>query len=713
MAVARVLIMSKYADIEQPLDYAIPPGLSAPPGSVVRAPLGPRLVEGVVLVHPPEGQVPNLKEIRAVGPRRLSRELLGLAAWLAPRTGCSLAVALQAMLPPLGSGAPPKLWRLALPLPDSKLTAKQLLVVDYLKGQRPQSKAEIARALTISAAPINSLIAKQYLQPVAAAPTAPAWDLPPVTELTADQKRVLTAVEERSNGFTSGGEYLLHGVAGSGKTEVYIRLTRAVLAAGRQVLVLTPEIALTPQLVARYRAVFPQIAVFHSGLGSGRRAQEWDRIATGKAPIVIGTRSGVFAPLQRIGLIILDEEHELAYKQEEAPRYHARDVARFRARQHGALLVLGSATPALETYYSAVRGRPYLLTMPRPVQRGHSIQTEIIDMRQELARGNRHMLSEALTAALTATLAKKEQALLFLNRRGVAPTVLCRSCGYRYTCPNCSTSLTLHGQGLLRCHHCGATTRLAAACPNCGSKYLRELGAGTQKLEAFLAARYPEAHLSRVDRDTAGTARSKEQRLFDFYRQESGILLGTQMIAKGLDFPKITLVGVVLADLSLALPDFRAAERTFQLVAQAAGRAGRAFLPGRVIIQTYEPEHYSIRLATAGDYQGFYQAELAIREKAGLPPFSTLTRILVAAKERRLLQKKVEQITGLLSQEQFDLLYSGPPPLERIKGRWRWHFLLRHAGARVDWQRLAGLRRATTPAAQIRIAFDHNPHSFM
>lgn len=712
MQVARVIILSKYADIEQGLDYGIPAEMQAPLGSIVQVPLGNRVVEGVVVSHPETPEVPELKEIISVNERALPGEFPNLAAWMAVKAGCSVGTALSAMLPPAGTGIPRVRWQLSRQAAAVALTEKQQLVVDFLQQQSPMHKGEIAHALGISQAPINNLIAKGVLLPAKGKGPGQAWNLQPVAELTPHQAKAVAKMREALAG-KKAGAFVLHGVTGSGKTEVYIRLAREVLAAGRQVLVLVPEIALTAQLLARFRRAFTGVSVFHSGLIASRRASEWDSIALGEAPIVIGTRSAVFSPLTNIGLIVIDEEHELAYKQEETPRYHARDVAWHRAREHGALLVLGSATPSLETYTLARSGQYALLEMPSRVFQRHPVKTEIVDMRQELQQGNRGMLSRALTEALEDTLARKEQALLFLNRRGVAPTVLCRNCGFRYTCPNCSTSLTLHGHGLLRCHHCGSTSRIASLCPDCGSKYLRELGVGTQKLEALLATRFPCAHLCRVDRDTARTAADKEEHLLDFYQQESGILLGTQMIAKGLDFPKVTLVGIVLADLSLAMSDFRAAERTFQLVTQAGGRTGRAQLPGRVIIQTYQPDHYSLRYALAGDFPGFYRHEMEVRGKAGLPPFTNLTRILVSAGDKVRLMKQVEDISALLRQGSYELLFSGPPPLERIKGLWRWHFLLRHQPSGPWEKKVDSLRTDIKADKFTRVIIDNDPYNFM
>lgn len=711
MTVAKVVILREYADLDHPLDYRIPPEVSAPVGSFVQVSLGKRRVRGVVFAHAQESEFESLKELEVIA-GSLSMELVELAKWLAVRAGCSVPAVLSAMLPPAAGGAPLVRWQVNEAAATTDLTEKQQLVLDFLRRRQPMLKAEISRALGISMGPINSLVQKDVLIPADHFLESP-WPLKDVEELTAEQEEVLAKIAQGTEGFSRAQEFLLHGVTGSGKTEIYIRLAKRVLDQGKQALILVPEIALTAQLVARFKRAFgAKISVLHSGFTANQRAADWEKISQGEYSIVIGTRSAVFSPLDNLGLIVLDEEHEPAYKQEETPRYHARDVAVFRARWHKALLVLGSATPALESYARAEAGRYQLVQLPQRVHKQAPVTTEIIDMRRELAQGNRDMLSRELRNALEETLVRKEQALLFLNRRGVAPTVLCRSCGFRYSCPNCSTALTLHRDGSLKCHHCGVSTRLAQRCPQCGSKYLRELGLGTQKLEARLNELFPGVAVCRLDRDTAASAQDKEEHLARFYHQESGILLGTQMIAKGLDFPQVTLVGIVLADLSLGMPDFRAAERTFQLVTQAAGRTGRADKPGRVVIQTYQPEHYSLQFAKKGDYCGFYRYEMEQRRKAGMPPYSALTRILVSSPEQNSLLAQVEELNARLSPLGLEILYSGPPPLERLKGRYRWHFLLRHSGG-VVWRTMDQLRRTLKVGKHCRVIVDNNPINFM
>lgn len=715
MAIAQVVIINKYADLDRFLDYSIPAEMNLKPGYRVKVPLGSRTVEGIVLRISSNTDVDNVKQVLEIIDSRLSEEFAVLARWMSIKSGCTLAAALSAMLPPPPAGNPLTRWQLNEELTSTiDLTVKQRQVVEFLRNQdKPLLKSEIIRPLGISHVPVNKLIEQGAI--VEANPPEHTWPFVQVDTLTAEQAAAVKEIEEATEGYCQGAEFLLHGVTGSGKTEVYIRLAQGVHKAGRQVLILVPEIALTAQLVARFKTVFrDKVSVLHSGLNNNVRAADWENISSGKADLVIGTRSAVFAPLKDIGLIIMDEEHEPAFKQEETPRYHARDIALFRAKGHRAAVVLGSATPSLESYARAQGGRYKLLQLPYKIHNERRVAADLVDMRRELQEGNRDILSRDLQRALLETLARNEQAILFLNRRGVAPTVLCRNCGFRYSCLNCSTALTLHRNGELRCHHCGLQGRKANTCPQCGSEYLREMGLGTQKLETRLAAMFPETSILRLDRDTAASADAKEQQLYRFYQEGAGIMIGTQMIAKGLDFPNVTLVGIVLADLSLGMTDFRAAERTFQLVTQAAGRTGRADKPGKVIIQTYQPEHYSLRFALTGDYQGFYQHEMQVRHRAGMPPYAALTRILVSTEQENELVPFVTEISGKLRDgETYELLYSGPPPLEKLKGRYRWHFLLRHPGTRAAWLEIDGLRQQLRASKHCRVIIDNNPYNFM
>ena len=494
--------------------------------------------------------------------------------------------------------------------------------------------------------------------------------------------------------------YLLHGVTGSGKTELYLRALRRAVEAGRQGIVLVPEISLTPQTVRRFAARFPgRVAVLHSKLSDGERYDTWRRAGAGDFDIIVGSRSALFAPFPRVGVIVVDEEHDSAYKQARTPRYHARDAAVELARYHGAVTLLGSATPSLESMFQARRGVYVLLELPRRV-RGHRSSEDIVssadpemlelppvhivDMREELRAGNRSMFSRPLATALGAVLDRGEQAILFLNRRGTASFVLCRDCGEVMHCPRCATPLTYHGSGSLQCHHCNHRTTMPSACPKCGSRRFREFGAGVQRVIDALKAEFPAARPLQWDRDTTGGKTSHEDILRDFINHEADVLVGTQMIAKGLDLPLVTLVGVVSAEVGLFLPDFRAAERVFQQLTQVAGRAGRSARGGQVIFQTYHPQHYAILAASQHDYAAFYQQEMHFRQEHGYPPYRRLTRLLYADSNRDRCQSETERVATRLQQraaalglEDFSLIGPAPAFFSKERGEYRWHLLFR------------------------------------
>ena len=413
-------------------------------------------------------------------------------------------------------------------------------------------------------------------------------------------------------------------MTGSGKTEIYLQLADHVRRQGRQSLLLVPEIALTPALAGRVRARFGErVAIQHSGLSDGERHDQWHRVRGGEVDVVVGTRSAVFAPLERLGLVVVDEEHDTSYKQDESPRYHGRDVAVVRAQQAGALAVLGSATPSLETFHNARRGRYALASLARRVADRPMAEVRIVNMRDEwAATGEEVIVSRALAAALAARLDAGEQSLVLLNRRGIAAAVLCRQCGSTVECPHCSVSMTVHGSGaraVARCHYCDFAQRVPPACPNCAAPYLEHVGYGTERVEAEVRTRFPAARIGRVDRDTVRRRGSLTAMLARFGRGELDVLVGTQMIAKGHDFPQVTLVGVVSADVGLGLADFRAAERTFQLITQVVGRAGRGERPGEAIVQTLFPEHYAVRCGCAQDYDAFVAKELVLPRGDALP----------------------------------------------------------------------------------------------
>ena len=537
-------------------------------------------------------------------------------------------------------------------------------------------------------------------------------------KLTLDQELAWQSIAT-ALGTTHAKVFLLHGVTGSGKTEIYLRALAEVLRLGGQGIVLVPEIALTPQTIRRFAARFrDRLAVLHSGLSAGERYDEWRRIRAGIADVVIGPRSALFAPLPRLKLIVLDEEHEWTYKQQEMPCYHARDVAIKLAELTGAVVILGSATPDIVSYYRAQHGEYALLRLPKRImahqrrveqQRqqlnvvdqagqvrglgpGYSEAcymdlppVEVVDLRVELRTGNRSPFSRALQQAMQVALAAQQQVILFLNRRGAASFVMCRDCGHVIKCPGCAGTLTYHADSDdLLCHHCNYHCSVPSVCPQCGSKRIRLFGIGTQKVEELVRDFFPEARVLRWDRDVTGGKDAHEELLTEFVEHRADVLVGTQMIAKGLDLPLVTLVGVVTADTALHLPDFRASERTFQLLTQVAGRAGRSILGGKVIVQTYAPQHFCIQAASRHDYEGFYQQELEFRRQQRYPPFNRLVRLLFNHSSAKKCEEEGEKLQQLLRSKVARLGITGvdiigPVPcfVERLRGRYRWQIVLR------------------------------------
>jgi primosomal protein N' (replication factor Y) len=509
--------------------------------------------------------------------------------------------------------------------------------------------------------------------------------LPPAHSLNEAQERAIGAIRAR---FELGefGVQLLHGVTGSGKTEVYLRAVQDTLARGKTALILVPEIALTlwigRQCRAWFGASFEGVAVLHSALSDMERAREWWRVRNGQARVVVGTRSAVFAPLENLGLLIVDEEQENSYKQEETPRYHGRDVAIVRAKLENAAALLGSATPSLETYHHAVNGKYELLTLAERVENRSLAAVEIVDLRQEFQQTHQASpISQVLHAGIAECLSFQTQVLILINRRGYSWSVLCRSCGASVQCANCSISMTYHkSRNRLECHYCGSTQAVPKTCPKCDSKYVYFFGEGSEHLEERLRKEFPGARIARLDRDTARTKQQYQETLGAFAGGALDILVGTQMLAKGHDFQRVTLVGVISADSGLSLPDFRAAERTFQLLTQVAGRAGRGDLPGRVLIQTYYPEHYAIQDAVRQDYASFFERELHFRRMMAYPPFTSLANVIVRDTKLENVIRWSRQLSEYFSpQDGKGLRILGPAsaPLARLKKEHRFQFLLK------------------------------------
>jgi primosomal protein N' (replication factor Y) len=598
--------------------------------------------------------------------------------------------------------------------------------------QAPRLTTELIAATGAPDSALKSLVKKGWLEACQIAISRnPVSSVRAVTfrpSLTEDQRRTLAeilralsrqqpSVPSRSS--APGRRFLLHGVTASGKTEVYLQAIQRCVESGRQALLLVPEIALTAQVLETIKGRFgTNAAVLHSRLSDGERYDEWQRIARGDARVVVGARSAVFAPLRNLGLVILDEEHETSYKQDSSPRYHTRDVAAKRAELSRAVLVLGSATPSIETFQWAQERHLSLLEMPRRIDDRPLPVVELVDLRATEKPPT--IFSEQLLDRLRDRLSRGEQAILFLNRRGYATFVLCRDCGYAARCPNCSVTLTYHAySNLVQCHHCGHQRVAPTKCPKCGGDRIRHFGLGTERLEAEAKKLLPEARTIRMDQDTTSRKGSHQALLRALREGEANLLIGTQMVAKGLDFPQVTLVGVVAADTSLNLPDFRAAERTFQLLTQVSGRAGRGVIPGEVIVQTFNPEHYSLQAASHHDFQAFFDKEIVFRRELDYPPFTRLASLVYSRHSReeaeRLSRSMVRALQQTLEEQRSDAVVLGPAPapLERLKTRYRWRSLIKARNIRVLNALLNAALERIPAAEQEGLLIDVDPVSLL
>ena len=537
-------------------------------------------------------------------------------------------------------------------------------------------------------------------------------------QLTEEQHRAMSLIEQY---FSENRNVLLHGVTGSGKTEIYLEIIEKYLQQGKDSIVLVPEISLTPQMIGRFKGRFgDNVAVLHSSLSEGEKFDEWRKIRSGLVKVAIGARSAVFAPFSNLGIIIIDEEHETTYKSDLKPKYFAREVAEKRCEVEGAHMILGSATPAIETYYKASIGEYGLVELLNRANGRPMPDIEIIDMREELKGGNKSIFSSSLTEGILEVLKKEDQLILFLNRRGYSTFVSCRDCGLVLKCPRCSISMTYHlGEDRLNCHYCGYERENPSSCPKCQSKNIKYFGIGTQRVEKEFHKKFGISNTLRMDADTTTRKNSHENILDRFRKKESKVLLGTQMISKGLDFPDVTLVGVVAADTSLNLPDFRSAEKTFQMIAQVAGRSGRGEKQGRVVVQTYSPEHYSIQYASTHDYKGFYAQEIKLRKELGYPPFYRIANIIISGIQENQVIKSAQDIGRLIEQDvragmAFEMLGPVTAPLSKIKNRFRWQIVLKSAEEEVLRKVLKGLIDLYNPAiSDINISIDLNPQNML
>ena len=689
-----------------PYDYRIPRTLKGTlrPGQRVQVPLGKgdRLVTGYCtgVAMKPVGRRP-LKALHAIVDAEplLTPPMLRVTQWMAEYYLCPLGQVLQAVIPSgvRGQAGTREMTFLSvLPQVAAQLAAGQLKLgakqADALRvlgaSPRPLTPPELAQAAKCTLGPIGELRKKGLV--AAEVKRISQMDLDEVPApreehllLNDDQQLALDRIVAALTA-SRHETILMHGVTGSGKTEVYIRAIDEVIRFGRQAIVLVPEISLTPQTRSRFRSRFSQVAVLHSHLSDAERHWHWQKIAAGDVQVIVGARSAVFAPVRNLGLIVIDEEHDHSFKQGESPRYHARDVALTRAQQENIPLVLGSATPSLEAWHEARAGRFTLVELPKRVSDRPLPLVSTVDLRDEFRnRSSRGAISRQLQRAIEEAINDNGQVILLLNRRGYSTHIQCPACGYVVTCPHCDLPLTHHREGeKVVCHYCDFEQIAPAKCPECRFDGIRYSGLGTQKLEAEIKARFPGVPLLRMDSDTMQKPGSHEQALQKFRDGDVRILVGTQMIAKGLDFPNVTLVGVINADTALHFPDFRAAERTFQLVTQVAGRTGRGDKGGRVLVQTFSPEHFAIAAAVRHDYHAFAAAELPVRHEHGYPPYTAMIRLIVRGEQEKLTEQFAKQATervlalAAAAPLEARILGPAPCPIARLRGKYRFHALL-------------------------------------
>ncbi|MCC5911967.1 MAG: primosomal protein N' [Clostridiaceae bacterium] len=618
-------------------------------------------------------------------------------------------------------------------LEDLKNAKRQKEILLFLKQHKECLVSEVLELLKVTRAPLSALEVKGYIEFAEKEQKRDPFknisfkEFPKLSP-NIEQQNVISQIEETIES-EKHDTFLIHGVTGSGKTEIYLQLIEAVKKIGKQGIILVPEIALTPQTVERFYGRFGNgIAVLHSNLSEGERFDEWRKIAEGKVDIVIGARSAIFAPLKKLGIIIIDEEHEHTYKSEINPKYHAVEVAQYRGQQENAVVVLGSATPSIESYYKVEKEEVTLFTLHKRATNATMPEVEIVDMTEELNSGNKGMLSRSLFHAVEENIKNKKQTILFLNRRGYSTFISCRQCGYVVKCNNCDITMTYHRtMKHVQCHYCGEKKEKPQICPDCESDHINFFGAGTQKIEDMIAEYFPDAIIGRMDMDTTSIKGSHQRILEKFKRGDMDILVGTQMISKGLDFPNVTLVGIIAADSTLNLPDFRASEKTFQLVTQVSGRSGRGKDKGKVILQTYNPDHYSIQAASQHHYHQFYSEEINLRKAFDYPPFTQLININFSGKNEKevysISQKIANNIKYILSNKghsHHDDIIMGPNPaiIAKVNERYRYQILLKSHG--VDFLLLKSIvkyllidnRQKTIPSSII-LSIDINPFHMM
>lgn len=691
---AEVIINSEALEIDRPFTYKVPEEFNneIKIGQIVKVPFGKgnKTSEGFILNLKNDDNIKfKTKNIAAILVKDpvIDEDDINLIEFLREKTLCKYIDAFRLLIPVgIMKGAKAKKKKVIVlkneDLSNIKNPDGYKKIVEFFKTNSGKyTKSELINEHSISQYKLNKLIENEVLsieEESVFRYNDRVYNKDSAKTLTIEQENI---IREYIN--SDDKMFLLKGVTGAGKTEVYMKLVERVLLEGKSAIILVPEIALTPQMIERFKGRFGvNVALFHSKLSDGERFDEWFRVKEGKSKVIVGARSAIFLPAKNLGLIIIDEEHENTYKSEQNPKYQTKEVAEYLSELKGCKVILGSATPSIETYYRALTGEMKLLELNSRVDNKAMPPMKVIDMRNELKGGNKSLFSRELFIAIQERLKRKEQIILFLNRRGFSTFVSCRSCGYVFKCDECDISMTYHKNGLLICHYCGKTKREPRECPKCHSKYVKFFGAGTQRVEEEVKKYFNNVRILRMDVDTTRDKHSYERIYNTFKNGEADILIGTQMVSKGLDFKNVTLVGILAADMSINIPDYRAAERTFQIITQVAGRAGRGDKQGEVLIQTYTPQHYSLQYAVNYDYEGFYEKEFTVRAMMKYPPFGKLLLINGTSKKEELLKNFMHKITMMIKplvESCLDIEILGPIPcmISKVKENYRWQIVIK------------------------------------
>ena len=729
---AEIILNSEAIEIDRPFTYKVPLDMEekVKVGQIVKVPFGARSkpVEGFILDLKAEEEMKvsfKMKNILSVENEEpiITEDDLKLINFLREEYLCKYIDAIRLLIPVgILKGAKSKSRNVIVFIDDNleKIKNKDgyIETIDFIKRNTGKyTKTELSKDHGLSIYKLNKLIEHGLIkseEEIVFRYNTREYNKYVQKNLTLEQSMAIKAIEESEENLI-----LLKGVTGSGKTEVYMRIVEKTLKEGKSAIVLVPEIALTPQMIERFKGRFgSNVALFHSKLSDGERFDEWYRVKEGKASLIIGARSAIFLPAKNLGLIIIDEEHENTYKSDQNPKYQTKEVAEYIAKLKGCKVILGSATPTIESYYRAISGEMKLVELNCRVDNRPMPEMTLVDMREELRSGNKSIFSRRLYVSMKEKLEKGEQIILFLNRRGFSTFVSCRSCGYVFQCEDCDISMTYHKNGFLVCHYCGKTKQQPNLCPKCGSKYVKFFGAGTERVEEEVRRYFKNAKILRMDIDTTRAKDSHEKIYNAFKVGEADILIGTQMVSKGLDFPNVTLVGILAADMSLNIPDYRAAERSFQIIKQVAGRAGRGDKEGEVIVQTYTPEHYSLQYAKKYNYEGFYEKEFTIRAMMGYPPFGRILLINGTGKNENELKNQMIYLGKRVKEkaEEFGgLEVLGPTPciIYRIKENYRWQIIIKGEFSSKFSKSIKDILydKANNVYNDIRVSMDINPNS--